>query len=110
MLSRTFHLAGQSSHNSLINQVKANPAFLMQRFSSIVEDDDRKLKLIKLELSSLQAKGGKVPNPDLLKQIHWDELLDLKTKSARGRYYTYMFLQQKTRENLLVSVVRMLSE
>jgi ribonuclease P protein 1 len=107
----------------LINQVKANPAFLMQRFSSIVdnddtmsssqstktedppplnEDDDRKLKLIKLELSSLQAKGGKVPNPDLLKQIHWDELLDLKTKSARGRYYTYMFLQQMYRENLLL--------
>lgn len=85
----------------------------MRRFSSIPtlnEDDDRKLKLIKLELSSLQAKGGKVPNPDLLKQIHWDELLDLKTKSARRRYYKYMFLQQKKRENLLVSVVRMLSE
>lgn len=66
-------------------------------------EEDRKLKFIQLEISLLREKGGRAPDINLFKKHHWDELLTLETASARRRFYAFLFLTEKTKENKAVS-------
>lgn len=63
---------------------------------------DRKLSLIKLEMASLKDSGARIP--DSIRQIDYDELLKLKSVSAREKYYNFLFLKEKIKENNKVSV------
>ncbi len=67
------------------------------------EEEDRKLKFIQLEISLLRECGGKAPNVDLLKKHHWDELLTMNSQTARHRYYKFLFVTEKAKENKKVS-------
>lgn len=69
------------------------------------EADDnraRKLKILQLEVSVLRQEGRKSPDPDRLTKDHWDRLLSLPTKSARYRYYTFLWSIEKKKENIKV--------
>lgn len=73
---------------------------------TIHSDEDRKLKILKLEVSVLRQEGRKVPDPDLMKAPEWEELLKLGSKSARSRYYTFLWTNERKRENDEVSILR----
>lgn len=85
---------------------------ILQRFSSSAnldgdqpnnpksdENVDRKLEFLKLEMRNLRDGGHRVPEPDLIKPQHWDELLKCETGSARRRYYNFLFINEKKNEN-----------
>lgn len=117
ILTRNFYSLQEPTLNNILTfQVPRSCYFLSLRFKSIdnisssserneaaeVErnsNDERKIKYIQLELSSLHEQGKQVPNPDLIKTKHWDELLNLTTKSARQRYYKHLFNLQAHIEN-----------
>lgn len=65
---------------------------------------ERKLKILKLEVSVLRQEGRKVPDPDSLSQFHWDHLLTLNSKSARGKYYTFLWQLEMKKENQRVCI------
>lgn len=67
------------------------------------DDVNRKLQILKLEVSVLRQEGRKAPNPDLLTQSIWDRLLELPSKSARYKYYTFLWTLEKKKENFQVS-------
>lgn len=67
-----------------------------------VEDQDRKLKILKLEVSVLRQEGRKVPDPDLMKPAHWDNLMQLASKSARSKYYTFLWSIERKKESTQV--------
>lgn len=67
------------------------------------EDQDRKLKILKLEVSVLRQEGRKVPDPDAMKPAHWDQLMQLTTKSARTKYYTFLWSIERKKESAQVT-------
>lgn len=46
----------------------------------------------------LIERGYRICNPYELKQLHWEEILESKTISARRRCYNYLFGKQKRKE------------
>lgn len=115
-LTRNFCLLRQPAHiikHTLPCQMTRTSDFL-KRFSSVNLNDDPpelapknskdKLGFIKLEMGYLRDQGHRVPEPDLIKPAHWDELLKCKTSSARRKYYNYLFITEKKNENDKVSV------
>lgn len=117
-LTRTFDSLHQSTvlHNA---SKIASPKICDLRFSSkdsshqatigcnesvtTMSEEERQLKFIQLEISLLNEKCGRAPDVNLFKKHHWDELLKLKTKSARHKFYNYLFKAEKTKENQAVS-------
>lgn len=86
-----------TSPNASLN---ANQTFAAENsIEAAVEDEDRKLKILKLEVSVLRQEGRKVPNPDLMKPAHWDHLMQLNTKSARTKYYTFLWSIERKKES-----------
>lgn len=69
-----------------------------------VDDQDRKLKILKLEVSVLRQEGRKVPDPDLMKPAHWDHLMQLTSKSARTKYYTFLWSIERKKESTQVGL------
>lgn len=69
-----------------------------------MEDQKSKEKYIHLELSILIEQGQKVPDPNSLQKRNWDELLKLPTKSARMKYYKYLFVTLMRKDNDKVSL------
>lgn len=65
-------------------------------------DRARKLQILKLEVSVLRQEGRKSPDPDLLSKDQWERLLSLPTKSARYKYYTFLWSTEKKKENIQV--------
>ncbi|XP_037052237.1 mitochondrial ribonuclease P protein 1 homolog [Bradysia coprophila] len=59
-------------------------------------DEDRHIKLIKIEIALIREKGGDAPDINLIKKRQWDELLKLETKTARRKYYKYLFSKEQT--------------
>lgn len=66
------------------------------------EDLDRKLKILKLEVSVARQEGRKVPDPDLMKPAHWDQLMQLNSRSARTKYYTFLWSTERKKESTQV--------
>lgn len=67
-------------------------------------DVKRKLEFFKLEMENLRHSGYGVPQIESIKQTQWDELLKCRTASARTKYYKYLFINEKKKENIKVSV------
>lgn len=66
--------------------------------SQIVDpDQERKLKILQLEVDVLRQEGRKVPSA--LKPDQWEHLLSLQSKSARSKYYMFLWSVQMKREN-----------
>lgn len=58
---------------------------------------ERKRKILELEVEVLRQEGRKVPAD--MKSDHWEHLLGLGSKSARSKYYTFLWTIEKKREN-----------
>lgn len=69
------------------------------------EEIDIKLKYIQLEISFLRQQGKKVPDPNLIKKHQWDELLKMKSKNSRKRFYAYLCFKEEEKENELVIII-----
>lgn len=59
--------------------------------------DERRLKILQLEVDVLRQEGRKVPA--VMKPDHWEHLMGLQSKSARSKYYTFLWTVEKKREN-----------
>lgn len=81
------------------NEARASPCASL---NADLEDQDRKLKILKLEVSVLRQEGRKVPDPDLMKPAHWDHLMQLASKSARTKYYTFLWSIERKKESTQV--------
>ncbi|KAJ6647026.1 Mitochondrial ribonuclease P protein 1 like [Pseudolycoriella hygida] len=63
------------------------------------DEEDKKMKLIKLEMSRIHQRGGRAPDFDFVKKYQWDQVITLESTSARRKFYAYLFASQKRREN-----------
>lgn len=66
-------------------------------------EEDRQVKYLELEISLLRESRCKVPDINSLDKHHWNELLTMKSKSARLKYYHFLFIKEKRKENKAVS-------
>lgn len=71
------------------------------KFIARDEEEERRYKVLQLEVSIASQEGKRVPSLDFLKQQHWEHILSLSTKSARQRYYGYLWQLEKRRESSL---------
>lgn len=55
-----------------------------------------------LEAEVLRQEGKKVPSEEFLKQRHWQEVLELPTRTSRRKYFDYLFKIEKMKENRTV--------
>lgn len=55
------------------------------------DEKERRLKILKLEADIANQEGRRVPPLDYFKDHHWEHLLNLPSKSARFKYYGYLF-------------------
>ncbi|KAF5272206.1 hypothetical protein FQA39_LY01288 [Lamprigera yunnana] len=89
-------------YSTIIVAPEIENANVEPNISEIVGDDvelEHKLRVIILETDILRQEGKGVPSVDFLKSAHWRELLNLPSKSARGRYLEYLFKVEKKKEN-----------
>lgn len=61
---------------------------------------EKKLKILYLEVDVARQEGRRVPNPELIKPDQWDHLLSLQSRSARSKYYLFLWHIEKKHENL----------
>lgn len=60
-----------------------------------VDDEDRRRKLIELELESLRNAGHDVPDANFIKPNHWSELFKMNSKTRRQKYYYFLCVTQR---------------
>lgn len=60
---------------------------------------ERKLKILQMEASVLRQEGRRVPDPDRMKPDQWEHLLSLDSKSARTKYYAFLWSVEMKRES-----------
>nr|XP_023020170.1 mitochondrial ribonuclease P protein 1 homolog [Leptinotarsa decemlineata] len=73
-------------------------------YEAIVKNDkdlENKLKVIILEAEVLRQEGHAVPPVSYFSSEQWKEALNLPTRSARRRYFEFLFKLSKTTENKL---------
>lgn len=58
---------------------------------------ERRLRILQLEVDVLRQEGRKVPAR--MKPDHWLHLLELQSKSARSKYYTFLWQVEHKRAN-----------
>lgn len=56
-----------------------------------LEDKDRRLKVLQLEVDIASQEGRRVPALDFFNDHHWEHVLSLPTKSARMKYYNFLW-------------------
>ncbi|KAM3967896.1 tRNA methyltransferase roswell [Aphomia sociella] len=81
-------------------------------YSKIVEDEsdkiidelcnadpelEKKLRILMLEVEVMRQDGRCAPN--ILQQKHWEQLLQLESRSQRTKYLTYLWKIEKSKEN-----------
>lgn len=60
---------------------------------------DKLVKVLTLEIDVMRHEGRKVPDPFNLKPHHWEQILSLNSKSARQKYYTFLWKTEIKRLN-----------
>ncbi|KAJ8934679.1 hypothetical protein NQ318_015148 [Aromia moschata] len=63
------------------------------------KDLEHKLKVIMLEAEVMRQEGKLVPPISCLTQEHWKDLLNFPTRSARRKYFEFLFKIHKKKEN-----------
>lgn len=63
---------------------------------------EHKLKILEMELEVMRQEGLLVPENSFISTERWQELLTLKSRSARLRLYTFLFKIMKKKENVKV--------
>lgn len=62
----------------------------------------RKLKVLMLEAEVLRQEGKRAPDPALLSDDKWEHLLNLGSRSARQKYYSFLWQCEKREESRLL--------
>lgn len=62
-------------------------------------DKDKKLKILELELEMAYQEGRRVPQAAFLTQENWEHVLSLPSKSARFKFYSFMWQIEKKKES-----------
>lgn len=83
----------------VITQFKNNLFYCSTAIQSNAVSKDKLVKVLTLEIDVMRHEGRKVPDPVHLKPQHWEQILALNSKSARQKYYTFLWKTEKKREN-----------
>ncbi|XP_037048074.1 mitochondrial ribonuclease P protein 1 homolog isoform X2 [Bradysia coprophila] len=108
LIHLTRNFSSLSRHPSIVNQhtilCTLNSDSITRLYSIDLKDEsspvktdekeDRKMKLIKLEMESMREDGRDMPDFSFIKKQHWNEMLKLDSKSARRKYYNFLFVTQ----------------
>ncbi|XP_017054349.1 mitochondrial ribonuclease P protein 1 homolog [Drosophila ficusphila] len=70
-----------------------------ERISETKEDRDKRLKVLQLEADIAHQEGRRVPAFEFFKDHHWEHVLTLPTKSARIKYYAYLWQIEMRKES-----------
>lgn len=73
----------------------------------ICKDDptlENKLRVIMLEIEVMRQDGRKAPEDENIKQHHWEHILSLPSRSARFKYLTFLWKNEKKTENTKVKL------
>ncbi|KAL5286352.1 TRMT10C family protein [Megaselia abdita] len=65
-------------------------------------DREKKLKILALELEMAYQEGRRVPELAFLSDQNWEHILTLPSKSARFKYYTFLWQVEKKKESAKV--------
>lgn len=84
-------------HESGEESVLSKESMLSKELPTI--DKEKKLKILALELEMAYQEGRRVPELSFLTDKDWDHIVTLPTKSARFRYYTFMWQIEKKKES-----------
>ncbi|XP_064544068.1 mitochondrial ribonuclease P protein 1 homolog [Drosophila montana] len=63
------------------------------------EERDKRLKVLQLEADIAHQEGRRVPALDFFKEHHWAHVLTLPTKSARIKYYAFLWQIEMKKES-----------
>lgn len=61
-------------------------------------DDEKKLKILQLEVDVLRQEGHRVPALEFFDEQRWKQLLALNSRSARRKFYAYLWQIEKKKE------------
>lgn len=79
------------------------PAFLSdERIKKIAKNDpdlEKKLKVLVLEVDFARQEGKRSPDPVTISDDKWEHILGLSSRSARQRYYSFLWQSQIKHEN-----------
>ncbi|XP_075166908.1 tRNA methyltransferase roswell [Haematobia irritans] len=56
-----------------------------------MDESSRRLKVLQLEVDIASQEGRRVPSLDFFKDYHWEHVLKLPSKSARMKYYGFLW-------------------
>lgn len=83
-------------------QLKVNFFYCTTAIQSNAVSKEKLVKVLTLEIDVMRHEGRKVPDPVNIKPQHWEQILALNSKSARQKYYTFLWKTEKKRENAVV--------
>lgn len=122
LITRCFRLLCQSPNNNnnalrrlrishslqrLISCGPNEPIVPTEKNDSVLskdEENDRKMKYLQLEITYLHDRGRKVPDINSIGKHQWDELMKTESKSARMKYYYYLYITAKKKGDKKVSL------
>lgn len=60
---------------------------------------EHKIKILELEIDVMRQEGLRVPLASQISVEHWKDILTLSSRSARMKFYSFLFLKMKAKEN-----------
>ncbi|GAB0088435.1 Mitochondrial ribonuclease P protein 1 homolog [Sergentomyia squamirostris] len=60
---------------------------------------EKKLKVLVLEMDVIRQDGGRAPDPATLTSDQWNHLLTLRSRSGRQKFYAFLWVTEKKKEN-----------
>ncbi|XP_016984946.1 mitochondrial ribonuclease P protein 1 homolog [Drosophila rhopaloa] len=76
-----------------------SPALSNVAISETKEDREKRLKVLQLEADIAHQEGRRVPALDFFQDHHWEHVLSLPTKSARIKYFGYLWQIEMRKES-----------
>lgn len=63
-------------------------------------DNEKRIKILSLEIDVLRQEGRKAPDVDTLNDANWEHILNIASKSGRRKYYQFLWQIEKKNESL----------
>lgn len=74
-----------------------------QEIGSNTKSEEDHVKLIKREIALISEKSGNAFNINSIQKHHWEELLRLKSKTARKHYYKRLYTREQAKVSGLLN-------
>lgn len=86
------------------NRLNYLPSSCVRLFCVKVEstedpEKEKRLKVLMLEMDVCRQEGRRAPDPANIKPSQWEEILALPSRSARWRYYAFLWQIEKRKES-----------